>query len=45
MKKLISKLTMHSVMISTGLIPCIVCFLVLAQVSNVDVTSAMEEGA
>ena len=32
-------------MISTGLIPCIVCFLVLAQVSNVDVTSAMEEGA
>lgn len=45
MKKLISKLTMHSVMITTGLIPCIVCFLVLAQVSNVDVTSAMEEGA
>ena len=32
-------------MITTGLIPCIVCFLVLAQVSNVDVTSAMEEGA
>ena len=31
-------------MITTGLIPCIVCFLVLAQVSNVDVTSAMEEG-
>ena len=45
MKKLISKLTMHSVMITTGLIPCIVCFLVLAQVSNVDATSAMEEGA
>ena len=45
MKKLLSKLTMHSVMITTGLIPCIVCFLVLAQVSNVDVTSAMEEGA
>lgn len=44
MKKLISKLTMRSVMITTGLIPCIVCFLVLAQVSNVDVTSAMEEG-
>ena len=32
-------------MITTGLIPCIVCFLVLAQVSNVDVTSAMEKGA
>lgn len=31
-------------MITTGLIPCIVCILVLAQVSNVNVTSAMEEG-
>lgn len=44
MKKIMSKLTMRSVMIITGLIPCIICFLVMAQISNVDLTKAMVDG-
>ena len=44
MKKIMSKLNMRSAMITTGLIPCFICFLVMAQISNVDVTQALSMG-
>ena len=45
MKKLLSKFSMRSVMIITGIIPCIICFLVMAQISNVDVTKTIVDGS
>lgn len=45
MKKLSSKLTMRSVMITTGVLPCLVCVIALVWAGVNNVTSALEEGA
>ena len=44
MKKRLSNLTMRSVMITTGVLPCLVCVIALVWSGVNNVTSALEEG-